>query len=114
LLDSDNQLQQKVLGVLGVNLVFAAYYYIQDIQTMIESLADNLSPGAVEIDLVKVEGPAFENVNERLINLYLIAKGFSKAAIFNPAGDVYQSKDFPYKQNIMILRTKYRQKSNPN
>lgn len=114
LLDSDNQLQQKVLGVLGVNLVFAAYYYQDNIQTMIESLADNLSPGAVEIDLVKVEGPAFENVNERLINLYLIAKGFSKAAIFNPEGDVYQSKDFLYKQNIMILRTKYRQKSNPN
>ncbi|HLW49991.1 MAG TPA: hypothetical protein VKZ78_03400 [Sphingobacteriaceae bacterium] len=114
LLDSDNLLQQKVLGTLGVNLVFAAYYYLHDIQTMIESLADNLSPGAVEIDLVKVDGPAFEGVNERLINLYLIAKGYSKAAIFNPEGSVYQSKDFLYKKNIMILRTKYRQKSNPN
>ena len=114
LLDSDNQLQQKVLGVLGVNLVYAAYYFLDDVQTMIESLADNLSPGAVEVDLVKVDGPAFENVNERLINLYLIAKGFSKAAVFSPEGHVYQSKDFLYKKNIMILRTKYRQKSNPN
>lgn len=114
LLDSDNSLQQKVLGTLGVNLVFAAYYYLNDVQTMIESLADNLSPGAVEIDMVKLDGPAFEGVNERLINLYLIAKGFSKAAIFNPEGEVYQSKDFLYKKNIMILRTKYRQKSNPN
>lgn len=114
LLDSDNVLQQEVLGILGVNLVFAAYYYHRDIQTMIESLADNLSPGAVEIDMVKADGPAFEDVNERLINLYLIAKGFSKAAIFNPEGEVYQSKDFMYKKNIMILRTKYRQKSNPN
>lgn len=114
LLDSDNFLQQKVLGTLGVNLVFAAYYYLNDVQTMIESLADNLSPGAVEIDMVKLDGPAFEGVNERLINLYLIAKGFSKAAIFSPDGEVYQSKDFLYKKNIMILRTKYRQKSNPN
>jgi hypothetical protein len=114
LLDSDNTLQQSVIGVLGVNLVFAAYYYKDDVQTMIESLSDNLSSGAVEIDLVKVDGPAFENVNERLINLYLIAKGFSKAAIFNPQGTPYQSKDFLYKKNIMILRTKYRQKSNPN
>ncbi|MFC3198551.1 nicotinamide mononucleotide adenylyltransferase [Parapedobacter deserti] len=114
LLDSDNLLQQKVLGILGVNLVFAAYYYTRDIQTMIESLADNLSPGSVEIDLVKVSGPAFNGVNERLINLYLIAKGFSKAAIFNPDGRAYQSKDFLYKKDIMILRTKYRQKSNPN
>ncbi len=114
LLDSDNSLQQKVLGILGVNLVFAAYFYMRDVQTMIESLVDNLSPGSVEIDLVKVSGPVFERVNERLINLYLIAKGFSKAAIFNPEGSAYQSKDFLYKKDIMILRTKYRQKSNPN
>lgn len=114
LLDSDNLLQQKVLGVLGVNLVFAGYYYTRDVQTMIESLADNLSPGSVQIDLVKVNGPAFADVNERLINLYLIAKGFSKAAIFSPQGSAYQSKDFLYKKDIIILRTKYRQKSNPN
>lgn len=114
LLDSDTLLQQKVLGVLGVNLVFAASYYLDDVQTMIESLVDNLSPGSVEIDLIKVHGPAFRGVNERLINLYLIAKGYSKAAIFSPEGDAYQAKDFLYKKNIIILRTKYRQKSNPN
>ncbi|MGK6350693.1 nicotinamide mononucleotide adenylyltransferase [Parapedobacter sp. DT-150] len=114
LLDSDNLLQQKVLGIVGVNLVFAAYYYTRDVQTMIESLVDNLSRGSIEIDLVKVSGPAFKDVSERLINLYLIAKGYSKAAIFNPEGSAYQSKDFLYKKDIIILRTKYRQKSNPN
>ncbi len=114
LLDSDNQLQQKVLGIIGVNLVFAAYYYTDNIQTLIESLVDNLAIGSVEIDLVKVSGPVFENVNERLINLYLIAKGFAKAAIFRPNGKAAQIKDYLYKKNIIILRTKYRQKSNPN
>lgn len=114
LLDSDNRLQSKVLGILGVNLVFAAYYYAQDPQVMIESLVDNLSIGSVEIDLVKVSGPVFENVNERLLNLYLIAKGFSKAAIFKPNGNAAQIKDYLYKKNIIILRTKYRQKSLPN
>jgi len=114
LLDSNNLLQQKVLGIVGVNLVYAAYYYRDDIQTMIESLVDNLSPGSVEIDLVQVGGPAFEGVNERLINLYLIAKGYSKAAIFSPDGRAHQSKDLLYKKDIMILRTKYRQRSNPN
>ncbi len=114
LLDSDTLLQQKVLGVLGVNLVFATSYYLDDVQTMIESLVDNLSPGSVEIDLIKLHGPAFPGVNERLINLYLIAKGYSKAAIFSPSGEAYQAKDFLYRKNIMILRTKYRQKSNPN
>ncbi|SEM86904.1 hypothetical protein SAMN05216436_108157 [bacterium A37T11] len=114
LLDSDSALQQKVLGILGVNLVFAASFYRDDVQTMIESLADNLGVGSVQIDVVKVYGPAFEHVNERLINLYLIARGFSSAAIFDARGKAMQAKDFLYKKNIMILRTKYRQKSNPN
>lgn len=114
LLDSDNRLQSKVLGILGVNLVFAAYYYSEDPQVMIESLVDNLSVGSVEIDLVKVSGPVFENANERLLNLYLIAKGFANAAIFRPDGKAAQIKDFLYKKDIIVLRTKYRQKSLPN
>lgn len=114
LLDSDSGLQQTVLGVLGVNLIFAAYYYRDDMQTMIESLVDNLSSGSVEIDLVRARGSVFRGVNERLINLYLVAKGFSRAAIFSPEGSVLQAKDFLYKKDIVILRTKFRQKSNPN
>lgn len=114
LLDSDNRLQSKVLGILGVNLVFAAYYYSHDPQMMIESLVDNLSIGAVEIDLIKLTGPVFQDVNERLVNLYLMAKGFAKAAIFAPDGKAAQIKDFLYKKNIVVLRTKYRQKSLPN
>ncbi|SKB96093.1 hypothetical protein SAMN05660841_03310 [Sphingobacterium nematocida] len=114
LLDSDNRLQSKVLGILGVNLVFAAYYYSHDPQVMIESLVDNLSVGSVEIDLVKVSGPVFESANERLLNLYLIAKGFANAAIFRPDGRAAQIKDFLYKKDIIVLRTKYRQKSLPN
>lgn len=114
LLDSDVNVQQNVLGTLGVNLVYAAYYYHADAQTMIESLVDNISYGAVEIDVVNVNGPDFKLVNERLINLYLIAKGFSSAAVFDPQGEIHQSKDVLYKKNVMILRTKYRQKSTPN
>lgn len=114
LLDSDSRLQSKVLGILGVNLIYAAYYYAHDPQTMIESLVDNLSIGSVEIDLVKVAGPVFADANERLLNLYLIAKGFARAAIFTPNTKPAQIKDYLYKKNIIILRTKYRQKSNPN
>lgn len=114
MLDSDSSLQQNVLGILGVNLVFAAFFLSGDTQTMIESLVDNLSVGSVEIDLVNLRGPAFRNANDRLVNLYLIAKGFSSAAIFDKNAHVCQSKDLLYKKDVMILRTKYRQKSTPN
>lgn len=114
LLDSDASLQQNVLGVIGVNLVYAAFFLNEDVQTMIESLVDNLSIGSVEIDLINLRGPIFQHANDRLVNLYLIAKGFSSAAIFDKSAEVQQSKDLLYKKNIMILRTKFRQKSTPN
>jgi len=101
LLDTDAALQQNVLGIIGVNLVYAAFYYNQDHRAMIESLADNLTVGSVEIDLISV-------------NLYLIVKDFSDAAIFDAQGQPCLPKDLLYKKDIMILRTKYAQKSNPN
>jgi hypothetical protein len=114
LLDSDSSLQQNVLGILGVNLVYAAYFYHDNIQHMIESLVDNLTVGSVEIDLISLSGPQFKGANDRLVNLYLIAKGFSGAAIFDQTGQARQSKDVLYKKDVMILRTKFGQKSTPN
>lgn len=114
LLDSDSNLQQNVLGILGVNLVYAAYYYHNNVQSMIESLVDNLTVGSIEIDLISLSGPEFKNANDRLVNLYLIAKGFSGAAIFDRNGQARQSKDVLYKKDVMILRTKFGQKSTPN
>lgn len=114
LLDSDATLQQNVLGILGVNLVYAAFYHHKNPQAMIESLADNLNQGSVEIDLISIKGPAFKDVSEVLVNLFLIQKGFSSAAIFVPKVGVIQSKDYMYKQHIMILRTRFNQKAKPD
>ncbi|MDR6782870.1 hypothetical protein ABIE26_000642 [Pedobacter africanus] len=114
LLDTDAALQQNVLGIIGVNLVYAAYYYNHDRKAMIESLADNLTVGSVEIDLISVNGPIFKDADNILLNLYLIVKDFSDAAIFDANGKPCLPKDLLYKKDIMILRTKYAQKSNPN
>ncbi|WP_443939125.1 nicotinamide mononucleotide adenylyltransferase [Pedobacter sp. MW01-1-1] len=114
LLDTDVNMQQRVLGIIGVNLVYAAFYYNSNPKLMVESLADNLTIGSVEIDLISVKGPAFPDVNNILLNLYMITKDFSAAAIFDADTHPRQAKDLLYKKDIMILRTKYGQKSNPN
>lgn len=114
LLDTDAALQQNVLGIIGVNLVYAAFHYHSDPKRMIESLADNLTIGSVEIDLISVSGPVFKSINNILLNLYLIVKDFSAAAIFDSLGNACLPKDLLYKKDIMILRTKYAQKSLPN
>ncbi len=114
LLDTDVIMQQRVLGIIGVNLIYAAFHYATDSKVMIESLVDNLNIGSVEIDLISAQGPAFKGVNNLLLNLYLIVKDFSTAAIFDADSHPRQAKDLLYKKDTMILRTKYAQKSNPN
>ena len=39
--DKENILQQQALGIIGVNLVYGAFYYINDQDRFIRSLADN-------------------------------------------------------------------------
>ncbi len=114
LLDTDVIMQQRVLGIIGVNLIYAAFHYTKDPKAMIESLVDNLNVGSVEIDLISTQGPSFKNVSNVLLNLYLIVKDFSTAAIFDSDAHPRQAKDLLYKKDTMILRTKYAQKSNPN
>src|ERR1700691_2898553 len=41
--DKENVLQQQALGVIGINLMYGAFYYLTDQDKFIRSLADNLT-----------------------------------------------------------------------
>ena len=42
LLDKTAEQQQDTLGILGVNLIYAAYYYFEEPKKLIDSLTDNM------------------------------------------------------------------------
>src|SRR6201982_3585402 len=50
--EKENILQQQALGIIGVNLVYGAFYYIKDQDRFIRSLADNLTSGRIEVDMI--------------------------------------------------------------
>ena len=54
LLDSTAVLQQEALGVLGINLVYGAFFHCGDIPALVGSLMDGLSRDRIEIDVMKV------------------------------------------------------------
>ena len=114
LLDSDATLQQSVLGDLGVNLVFACYQYSADPNQFVDSLMDNLPKNSLEIDLLSMVGEAFEGLDNRLLALVLVTKGYSKAACFLPTGEVVHSKDLIYKKDICVLRARFKPFTNLN
>src|SRR2546430_1560298 len=51
--DKENVLQQQALGIVGVNLIYAAFYYRDDPQQFIQSLIDNVGADRIEVDILK-------------------------------------------------------------
>jgi len=108
LLDNDNVLQQAVVGVLGVNLLYACFYYYTHPNIFLLSLMDNLSKDAIQIDMIRFEGPDFEKVDNRLMSLHLVKYGFSDAALFGPDGKNMQPSEVLHKKHVAVLRGRFR------
>jgi hypothetical protein len=107
MLDQDNRLQQQAVGILGVNLIYACYRYHHDPETLVQSLIDNLR-GRVLIDMVRLKGPDFAQVDNRLVCLWLVKHDLSRVAIFGADGNSMHAGEFLYKKSILIGRGSYR------
>lgn len=106
--DKDAILQQQAYGILGVNLIYACFFYHQDPKTFVLSLMDNLSRERIEIDMIRFDGPDFKNIDNRLITLKLVLFGLADAAMFNPKAEMLQPAEALYKKNVLILRGRFR------
>ncbi len=106
--DNDALLQQKAIGRLGVNLVFACFYHYDSMEEFIESLTDSIADGRIEIDMFNINGPDFQDIDNRIISLILVRNGLTPAAMFGPDGKNVQASEILYKKNILVLRGRFR------
>jgi hypothetical protein len=81
LFDSTATAAQEALGVLGVNLIHGAFFRRDDPAELIASLMDELSYERIEIDMVKLSGPAFQNADNRIMTLGLMERGLQPVVI---------------------------------
>jgi hypothetical protein len=100
--------QQEALGVLGVNLIHGAYFRLGEPEALIGSLMDELSRERVDVDMIKLSGPAFDGVDNRLMSLQLVEQGLTDAAMFTAAGEVVQPSEVLYKKPILVERGSFR------
>src|ERR1700760_964844 len=108
LLDNDNNLQQQAVGVLGVNLIYACFYFHDNPSVFLLSLMDDLSKDRIQIDMIRFEGPGFSKVDNRLMSLHLVKYGFSDAALFRPDGQNQQPSEVLYKKHVVVIRGRFR------
>src|SRR5215213_9150327 len=66
MLDSEAALQQEALGVIGVNLLYGAFFLHHEPEELVESLLDKLTPSRLEIDMIEFNGIEFRAVDNRL------------------------------------------------
>src|SRR5437868_3779319 len=107
MLDEANVDQQEALGVIGVNLLYGAFYHSQP-ERLISSLQENLTPGRIQVDLIKFSGPACINIDNRLMSLQLVSQGLTDAVMFTADGEMVQPSEILHKKAILIERGSFR------
>ncbi len=106
--ETDARLQQETLGILGVNLIYGAFYKYNDPKKLLRYLYDHLDKDQLEIDTINFSGPRFADVDNRLMSLQLVKNGMTDAVMFNPEGHNILPAAVLYKKNILALRGSFR------
>ena len=106
--ENDAILQQKTLGILGVNLIYSAYYKFDAPNKLLRYLYDHIDKDKLEIDTINFSGPRFENIDNRLMSLQLIKNGMTDAVMFGPDGRNILPAKILYKKNILAFRGSFR------
>jgi len=107
MLDEMNVDQQEALGVIGVNLLYGAFYYHEP-EKLISSLQENLAWGKIEVDMIKFSGSAFCNIDNRLMSLQLVSQGLTNAVMFTADGETVQPAEVFHKKAILVERGSFR------
>jgi hypothetical protein len=104
MLDKESVRQQEALGLIGVNLLYGAFYSHREPVVLIRSLLDSLTWERVEVDLISFAGPAFVGVDNRLMALQLVRQDLTEAAMFTAKGEAVQWAEVLYHKPVLVLR----------
>ena len=105
---NEARLQQETLGILGVNLVYGAFFKHDRPKKLMKYLYDHIDKDTVEIDMINFLGPNFKEVDNRLMSLQLIRNDMTDAVMFGPDGNNVLPASVLYKKNILALRGSFR------
>lgn len=106
--ENEAVLQQNTLGILGVNLIYGAFYKHDQPRKLLRYLYDHIDKDKIEIDTINFSGPKFEKVDNRLMSLQLVKNNMTEAVIFGPDGNMILPARILYKKNVLALRGSFR------
>ena len=99
--DPTNVLQQEAIGILGVNLIYTAFYELQTEESFLAGLAQDVNE-RIEIDYMDLRGPAFEGWDRRTLLAHLVSGGFAEAVLFPSKGPTVPPTEALYKKALVL------------
>lgn len=102
--------QQEAVGILGVNLIHAAFKAAEGPVKGLDRLADNLG-GRLEVDVADLSGPAFADSDPARTGMAMIRSGLARAVLFGRDGRHEPPNEKLRKRAVVIKRTSTRYSS---
>ena len=100
--DPSNVLQQEAIGILGVNLIYSAFYELQIEESFLEGLAQDVVKERIEIDYMDLRGPAFESWDRRTLLVHLVRAGLAEAVFFPSKDPAVPPTEALYKKAVVL------------
>jgi hypothetical protein len=112
LMDHVTVAKQETLGTLGVNLIHAAFFLNDQPQELVAALMEGLRRSQVEVDMIRLSGPAFDGIDNRLMSLQLVQQGLTDATMFTAEGEVVQPSEALAGRTLLLERGAFRPVTN--
>ncbi len=100
--DPTNLQQQEAVGILGVNMLYAAIHHLNSPEEFLAGLFEDLSLQRMEIDLVDLKGPVFEKWDRHTLHASLVTSGYAEAVAFSAEGQMIPPTELLYKKALVL------------
>lgn len=112
LLDPSNVQQQEAVGILGVNLIYAAYHELASPEEFLGSVFEDLDLQRMEIDCLDWKGPAFADWNCDEVHAFLVVGGYAEAVVFPADDQLAPVNEVLYKRALVLAPGRFDSVSN--
>jgi len=99
--DTSNLIEQEAIGILGVNLIYAAFFQLETKESFFENIAQDVEK-RIEVDYAEVRGAAFEGWDQRTILAHLVTSGLAEAVCFPCSGPPVPPIDVLHKKATVL------------
>jgi hypothetical protein len=102
LMDPSNVQQQEAVGILGVNLIYAAHHAPPSAEEVLAGFFEDLGLQRLEIDCLEWSGPAFAHWNRNEVHALLVVGGYAEAVISEADGQRTPANEVLYKRALVL------------